>query len=382
MARKKIEKNIAYDTERKLYYVTLNLGKNADGKYEKKYQTVKSKREARQILAAHKREKEKGLVAPLSKDSFVSLIEQMIDLKALQLQETTIYAYRRMLKNHFIPFFKNDPVESINLQKLQQYKLLKSKTLSANTINKHFALLHMALQDAMRKQKIFQNVADYIEPMKIEKKKIQYINTEEAAALCESVKDTQLELAVTLAIYLGLRRGEVLGLRWGDIDFDKGTVKIANTRTKAGGSVIEKDPKTEKSKRTLQMCSAVISVLKKALEQKREREMGPYFHVKSDYVVVNAIGKPFSPNYLSDQFHEHVKSRGMKQIRFHDLRHAFASIAYSAGVPVPAISAAMGHSNMGTTLSIYTHEFDEIHERSTKAVAEALENASIPVNAC
>ena len=107
MARKKIEKNIAYDTERKLYYVTLNLGKNADGKYEKKYQTAKSKREARQILAVHKREKEKGLVAPLSKDSFVSQIEQMIDLKALQLQETTIYAYRRMLKNHFIPFFKN-----------------------------------------------------------------------------------------------------------------------------------------------------------------------------------------------------------------------------------------------------------------------------------
>lgn len=90
----------------------------------------------------------------------------------------------------------------------------------------------------------------------------------------------QLELAVTLAIYLVLRRGEVLGLRWCGIDFDKGTVKIANTRTKAGGSVIEKDPKTEKSKRTLQMCSAVISALEKVLEQKIEREKEPYFHVK------------------------------------------------------------------------------------------------------
>lgn len=382
MARKTIEKNIAYDDVRKLYYVTLSYGKDADGKYQKHTVTTGNQKEARRILRNHMKAKAAGTLQIPSKDSFISFCQAFIDYKALDLEESTIYGYRKMLENHIAPFFKNDPLHAVTLQRLQEYRIQKSKNLSANTIGKHFTLMRSALQDAYKKQLIPQNPVDLMDRVKSAKSHKLFMNTEEIVALCNSVMDTQLELPVLLAVYLGLRRGEVLGLRWSDIDFEKCTVKIQNNRTKAGGKIIEKDPKTEKSLRMLCMSPAVIHVLRKAREQQKETAKNHIRYQNSGYVVVNANGHPFSPNYLSSLFHEHICKNDMKRIRYHDLRHAFASIANSHGVSMMEISIAMGHSNLGTTYSIYTHDFQESYETAVNAVAKEIEKAKLQMNVC
>ena len=195
--------------------------------------------------------------------------------------------------------------------------------------------------------------------------------------LCESVKNTQLELPVTLASYLGLRRGEVLGLRWRDIDFEKNILRVNNTRTKAGGNVIEKEPKTEKSKRVLVMPAQVVEVLLNEKTRQVEIRKKHQNYYDNDYIFTKHDGTPFKPNYLSACFRKHIEKLGIEEIRFHDLRHSFASIANQAGIPITEISSAMGHSSPSVTYSVYTHEFTKEKKEAVNAVAMQIERAQM-----
>ena len=302
MARRKIEKNIAYDDERKLYYVYLTYGKDAAGKYRREAKTASSKREAQQILRRHNKAKEAGIAVMPAKNTLVAAVEAFIDYKALDLAKTTIYGYKHIFENHIKPYFKDMPIQVVTLQHLQDYRVAKTKELSANTIGKHFALLHSVFKDAYRKQLISRNPVDLLDPIKKETKKKICLNAAEIAALCGSVKGTKLEVPVILAVYLGLRRGEICGLRWTDIDFEQGLLHVRNTRTKAGGTVIEKEPKTEKSERTLWMPEEVVETLQRALEEKCEVQSKHKRYNDTGYVVTKHDGSAFSVNYISELF--------------------------------------------------------------------------------
>lgn len=378
MARNAIETNISYDDERKTYYVTLNWGKNSEGKYEKTTVTTGNKREARKILAEHKKKMAAGTAMPPVKETLSSAVETYIEYKALKLAATTVYGYRNILKNHIKPYFKEKKIQSVSVQDIQNYIVAKLQGgLSMSSVKKHLELLRSVFADAYRKQLIPFNPFDRLERVTKSAKRKKCLNAAEIATLCESVKDTQLELPVTLAAYLGLRRGEVLGLRWCDIDFDKNILRVENTRTKAGGEVIEKEPKTEKSKRVLVMPMQVVAALHRAKERQTEiRQKHKNYH-DSDYVFTRHDGTPFKPNYLSDCFHEHLKKLGIEEIRFHDLRHSFASIANQAGIPITEISSAMGHSSPSVTYSVYTHEFTKEKEEAVNAVAMQIARAQM-----
>lgn len=383
MARKTIEKNIALDDERELYYVTLQWGKNKDGKYEKTTKTAHSKKEARRILREHERERAAGTAIAPVKLTLVDAVEAYIRYKALDCEKTTVYGYENILKNHIKPFFGETQIQQVSVQMLQEFRINEAdKGLSKNSISKYFALLYSVFKDACNKEIISKNPVALMERVAAKKAEREYLNTAETAALCKSVKGTKLELPVTLAVYLGLRRGEVMGLRWEDIDFDTGVLRIENTRTKAGGDVIVKDPKTEKSRRAFQMSDEVRRVLLEARENQKQQKEKQRKYDDSGYVVVRDDGSPFSPNYLSDIFREHVISMGMKPIRFHDLRHAFASIANSAGVAMGEISATMGHSSQSITATIYTHDFVEKKTVAVNAVAAEIAKAKMIREAC
>ena len=382
MARRKVEKNIAYDDERKLYYVYLTYGKDAAGKYRREAKTASSKREAQQILRRHNKAKEAGIAVMPAKNTLVAAVEAFIDYKALDLAKTTIYGYKHIFENHIKSYFKDMPIQAVTLQHLQDYRVAKTKELSANTIGKHFALLHSVFKDAYRKQLISRNPVDLLDPIKKETKKKICLNAAEIAALCGSVKGTKLEVPVILAVYLGLRRGEICGLRWIDIDFGQGLLHVRNTRTKAGGTVIEKEPKTEKSERTLWMPEEVVETLQRALGEKREVQRKHKRYIDTGYVVTKQDGSAFSVNYISESFLNRLRKQGLPTCRFHDLRHSFASIANSAGIPMTEISATMGHSNLSTTYTVYTHELTSSREIAVNAVAQEIQKAQASAEAC
>ena len=144
--------------------------------------------------------------------------------------------------------------------------------------------------------------------------------------------------------------------------------------------VIEKQPKTERSLRHLQLTPELVDLLKG--QQQKQVTLSLWTHEPQDYVVTMDNGKAFDPNYLSKAFHKHLVKNGYKQIRFHDLRHSFASIANNAGTSLRDISEAMGHPNISTTSDIYTHEFSQTKAKAVNAVALSIEHAKSPGNSC
>ena len=184
-----------------------------------------------------------------------------------------------------------------------------------------------------------------------------------------------------LAGCLGLRRGEVLGLRWSDIDLENAVLKVNQSRTQVGKKDVEKAPKTERSKRTLALFPMLIDTLKRQKAWQDEKRASKYYFEKNDYVVTTSKGKPFDCTYLSTSFSEHMTKLGFQGIHFHTLRHSFASIANEAGVPISEISSALGHTNIGVTSSIYMHEFSPVKVYAPNAVAESLAKAKSQASA-
>jgi integrase len=268
MGRKTVEKNISYDDVRKCYYVALYFGKDNEGKKIQTYATASSLKKARTILKDHRRKMEAGTATPPAKDTLSDCTKAFIDYKASDLAESTIYGYTNIWKNHILPYFGKKRIQEITAKDIQDYISFKNQsTLSKASIKKHIALLYSVFKNAYITGLINENPLDRMERMKAKAPQMDCMNTQEIAELCNSVKGTQLEVPVLLAAYMGLRRGEILGLKWEHIDFEKATLSIENTRTMVGKNIVEKSPKTERSTRQLHLDTPLLQLLSEHKEK-------------------------------------------------------------------------------------------------------------------
>lgn len=362
MGRKTVEKNIAKDDKRDVYYITLYYGTDESGKKVKKTKTASSLREARRIRNEHNRKRAaEELVMPVE-DTLSKYISDYIDYKAMTKAESTIYGYRVILNKHLTPYFKSAKLQEITPQLLQSYIIAKTQEgLSMATIKKHIDLLKSVFQDACKKDILAKNPVDRIEPLSPPKADIKCLNASELITVLDSLKDTTLECPVRLAACLGLRRGEVLGLKWSDINFEKAELTVARSRTQVGNTNIEKDPKTERSKRTLTLTPTLLDSLKRQKAWQDEKRSSKYYFEENDYVVTTSTGKPYDCTYLSTCFSEHMTKLGFKDIHFHSLRHTFASLANEAGTSMSDISSAMGHTNINVKADSAEDRFNVIN---------------------
>ena len=185
----------------------------------------------------------------------------------------------------------------------------------------------------------------------------------ELAKLFEAAKGTKLELAVILGAFYGLRRSEIVGLRWDAIDFERNLLTIKYTVTEAvvdgKYEVVEKArTKTKSSRRTLPLVLPFASLLQE-MRKEQEKNRGAcgkaYCTKYLDFVYVNELGERIKPGYISSRFPVLLEENGLRRIRFHDLRHSCASLLYANGVSLKDIQEWLGHSNISTTANIYTH---------------------------
>ena len=159
----------------------------------------------------------------------------------------------------------------------------------------------------------------------------------------------------------GLRRGEIAGLKWSDIDFDAGTITIARSRVQAGaGTVVENAPKTLSSCRTLPLDEGLIGVLKRASARYAEERLAlGAAHADSGYVAVNEVGEPYTPDTLTRVWIKATKAAGVRPIRLHDARHSCGTALHLRGVPLAVIAKWLGHADASTTARIYAHSQDD-----------------------
>lgn len=300
---------------------------------------------------------------------FTQFMLEWLEMMKNSVEVTTYASYAQAIKSKINPYFDARfptlTLSQITPKHIQDYytREMTENDVSANTVIHRHANIRKALQYAFKTGLIDINPADRIE----RPKKVKYVgstyNDQELEQLFAVTKGDLIELPVMLAAFYGLRRSEVLGLKWDAIDFEKKTITIKHTVTQTtldGKSVIiEKDrTKTKSSYRMLPLVKPFEdALLRKKAEQEEDRRLCGKCYDQShlDYINVNEMGRLITPGFLTQHFPLVLERNGMKKIRFHDLRHSCASLLYSNGVALKDIQEWLGHSDISTTSNIYTH---------------------------
>lgn len=297
-------------------------------------------------------------------------------------QETTWSSYCFNVKNHIVPYFEEKGITLGGLQArhIQSFYLHELETLKATSVLRLHANLHKALKYAVRLDLIPGNPVDKVERPKPEKYLAGYYTAEEMERLFEAARGHRLELVIQFAAFYGLRRGEVLGLRWEAIDFEAGTLTIRHIVTSANLDgkhiLVEADrAKTKSSLRTLPLVAAFAERLRelKARQAYNRQLCGNCYNTQYDgYVFVDEMGNLFLPNSVTDGFAKLLADHGLRRIRFHDLRHSCASLLLKQGVPMKQIQEWLGHSDISTTANIYAHLDSQSKVLSATTMEKAL----------
>lgn len=291
----------------------------------------------------------------------------------------TYRTYVGNMENHIIPYFTS---KKIKLQELkpkditEYYNYLKAHTqLSTTTIKHHHQNISKALSDAVALGYIAVNPSTAARTPKEKKYQAEFLNSSQIEQLLELFECTSVYVPIVLCSIYGFRRSEVLGLKWRNIDFEKGTIHICetlqqSTKKISGETNYTDSTKTDGSDRTLPITRRVKKLL---LEQRKIQQSNKCFlgagYVSNDYVCTFDNGKEISPNYLSKTFHRIICKSDLPQIRLHDLRHSVASNLLNDGFTVVQVAEWLGHSSSNTTLKFYAHN----DKTSKMAIADRLD---------
>jgi integrase len=230
---------------------------------------------------------------------------------------------------------------------------------SADSVNKVIASIEQVLADAKAQGVVGRNVAELVNRVSKPHKAVDTYTEAEVRKLLASIADDRLGHAWELALS-GLRRGEIAGLRWVDVDLDGKTMAIVNKRVSAGGRSVENDPKSATSRRTLPLPDRLVATLKaaKARQAAQRLALGAAYR-SGAYVVSNEIGDPYSPAVLSRYWRDALKTANIRHIKLHAARHTCATLMHLQGVPVAVIAAWIGHKDASLTMRLYAHSQDD-----------------------
>ncbi len=224
---------------------------------------------------------------------------------------------------------------------------------SAVSVNKSIDAWGMVLSDAHRQGLVARNVAEHVAHVPVRHQEVDTYTETEVRTILQSIDADRLAHAWELALS-GLRRGEIAGLRWSDVDLEAKTLTVLNNRVDAAGKVSENDPKTATSRRTLPLPDRLVSVLKSA-KARQARERLALGYGRWQYVVCNEIGEPYTPQVLSRSWRKACKRAGVREIKLHAARHTCATLMHLSGVPTVVIAAWIGHSDATLTMRLYAH---------------------------
>ena len=327
-----------------------------------------NKKKAEQMLA--EKRSSFAIPAPSSGElddsmDFADFMLEWLAFAAHSIARTTYASYQNMVLKKIVPYFRKHPVtlKALEPKHVQQFYMHELKTVKANTVKHEHANIHKALEYAVKMDLVPYNVSDRVELPKVEKYVPEYFKEAEILDFLDKTKDHKLALLFQIALFYGMRKEEIIGLTWDEIDFDNDCFTICNTVKQAtiDGKrelVIEKKTKNQSSCRTMPLHPDIkkkLLLLKEKQEENRKICGNCYIHTYDGFVFVDPMGELYKPGYVYSAFKRVLKQYGFKNIRFHDLRHSCASLMVTKGDGINNVQKWLGHSDIGTTANIYAH---------------------------
>lgn len=374
------------------YSLVVELGRNAEGKRRQKSKGgFRTRKEAQEALNAMLTELQTGTYIEPRKVLLADYLREWFETAAPNLAGKTAERYRIVLERHLIPELgglRLAELRPLHIQKLYTAWLRpgpdgKPRWARA-TLRKHHFVLHRALRDAVRLQYIAVNPADAVEVPRFagQKPAIRVLSEAQTADLLRRARGTRLHLPILLAVTSGLRRGELLAARWGDIDFETGVLRVEQALEETGEGLRFKTPKTAKGRRRLPLPGISVEALRRhKVEQDRQRLLlGAAYRAEADLVFAGPDGRPWFPSNFERTWRT-FKSKlpAELQIRFHDLRHTHASQLLAQGVHAKIVSERLGHASIGITLDTYSHMLPGLQEEAVAVYDMGLRAAGVGV---
>ena len=297
----------------------------------------------------------------------------------IKLRPSTYKTSQGFLKNHIKPQIGGIPLADLTSLDLQRfYKHLldggrvdrieakkKPKGLAPKTVRNIHQMIGSAYNLAMEQKLVSKNPTQGCALPKVEHKEMKTLTADQLSAFFQEARDSGVYELYYLDLATGLRRGELLGLKWTDVDLDRGVLKIQRAISRQNGKVVEAPLKTKNAYRTLPLSADAISVLKM---QKCKVN-------SSEWVFPSPTGGPMSPDSVLHMLQRVLKRAGLPRIRFHDLRHTFATLALENGMDVKTLSAMLGHVSAVTTLDIYTHITGDMQRAAAASIDRSIGKA-------
>jgi len=304
------------------------------------------------------------------------LVDQWLPAVEGNVRPSTFASYKGNINRHVVPALGNVLLQALTAPMLTAVyrKLGEEKGLAPKTVRHVHTTLRKALSDAIKWGMVERNAASAAEPPKLVRSEMRTWTAEDVRAFLNFIDDDPLKVVFTLLCTTGMRRGEVLGLRWSDIDFENARLRVQQTLTSVEYQLVFGEPKTSRGRRSVPFDPSTLAVLRQHRARQNESRLaiGRGWANVRDLVIVKPDGSPIHPDTVSDTFDRRVKASGLPKIRLHDLRHTWATLALEANVPVKVVSEVLGHSSPAFTLDVYSHVTPVMMEDLARVVGQTI----------
>ncbi len=375
------------------YLLAVYMGRNWQGKQIVRCKTVEAKSdlEARRKYSEFESEVLKGRYTYDNKMKVAELCDVWLrDYVEVRLAPKTLASYKTQIKLRIKPGLGHVRLKDLRPVHIIQFmnELQSSRTrfdgkkkeqVSDRVISDVFKILSSMLTDAMEWQMIPENPCERVPHPKVKKSKAHLPSEDIIKAILVKVKelDVKHRLMIMLPIYTGIRVGEMLGLQWKDIDFDKKVISVVRSNQRVGKKLITKAPKTEGSVRKVSFGEGIGSLLAeyKNCQDEEKSQLGSQWQCEEEaWVFTKWNGQPMGVTTPTQFWSKFLKTNGFPHMRFHDLRHLSATILIAAGIPIKSVSARLGHTQISTTLDIYADALESVD----RAAADKMDSFLLP----
>jgi integrase len=336
----------------------------------------KTRREVDEKLTKAKADRDGGLVFDADNMKVGEYLERwLVDSVRDTVRSTTFERYEQVVRLHIRPVLGKLKLKNLSPAHVRGlYREKLDAGLSPRTVQYVHVTLHKALKQAIMDGLIPRNATEAVKPPQVRREEMQPLSPEQVKVLLEAARDERLEALYVLAVTTGLRQGELLGLKWEDVDLEARTLRVRRTLATTKGGPQLAAPKTKSSRRTVRLTQGAVNALRSHLErQLKEIDRAGSLWRENGLIFASEAGDPLDRRYVTNhRFKPLLKQAQLPLVRFHDLRHTCATLLLGRNVNPKIVSEMLGHASIAITLDTYSHVLPNMQGEAAKAMEDAL----------